>query len=134
MRSGRNSSTAARRVLAEVPPALEELVARAVPPAQGFALVGETESDSRQSTTKRDGVLERTHAGLLLQEEDAHQRRLITRAGFPTAMVFASSSPATTTLPAPTMHPSPMRAPGRMQVPMPIQQSEPISTGCFVQP
>ena len=52
------------RVFAEVPPALEELVARAVPPAQGFALVGEAESE----------------------------------------------------------------------VPMPIQQSEPIFTGCFVQP
>ena len=32
------------------------------------------------------------------------------------------------------MQPSPMRAPGRMQAPIPIQQSEPISTGCSVQP
>jgi hypothetical protein len=74
------------RVVGELPPAVEELVALAVPLGQRPALVRVVEPQVRQGSPQRDRVLQRADARLAQQEEDAHQRRLlIALAGFPTA-------------------------------------------------
>ena len=71
-----------RRVVAERIPGLEQLVAGAVELGQRAAPVGEAELDL---PGEADGVLHGPHAGLLLQEEDAHHLRdLMVFAGFPT--------------------------------------------------
>ncbi len=59
-------------VLLEVPPAREELVAGAVPLRQRLPLVGEAELEVGPRPLEAGGDLQRSHARLLLQEEDSH--------------------------------------------------------------
>src|SRR5919109_4535333 len=137
-----------RRPRVELPPAVEELVARSVPLAERPAAVGKAELDVRLGRAKPDRVLEGPDTGLLLDEEDPphlltlmrprpdrprgipHQCGLVLigLAGFPTATVYGSRS-LTTTLPAPTTQLSPIFTPGRITTPIPIQTFLPTSTG-----
>ena len=73
-------------------PAVEELVAASVQAGKRQPSVGEREPNVRSMGAQGDGVLERTHARLLLQEEHAcrHGQRLllIVLAGLPTATEY----------------------------------------------
>ena len=111
------------------PPAIEQLVAGAVELRQRAAAAGEAQRQPGARGAEPHGVLERPDAGLLVQEEDAHQRRdRIGLAGLPTATENGSRS-RVTTLPAPTTQPSPICTPGRITQPMPTHELRPIRTG-----